>query len=61
MSTFLLSYVVPVKGEDFAKFCGLLRIYELEKASSLHQLIRLSTYFKISTQPDLKCLCQTAK
>ena len=27
----LLSYVVPVKreGEDFAKFCGLLRIYEL--------------------------------
>ena len=30
--TSLLSYAVPVKnnkGEDFAKFCGLLRIYEL--------------------------------
>ena len=31
ISTLLLSYVVPVKSkvEIFAKFCGLLRIYEL--------------------------------
>ena len=33
ISTLLLSYVVPVKSKvetgDFAKFCGLLRIYEL--------------------------------
>ena len=30
-NTFLSSYILrrPQNGEDFAKFCGLLRIYEL--------------------------------
>ena len=34
----LLSYVVPVK-EDFAKFCGLLRIYELYELHYVHTCI----------------------
>ena len=31
--TFDCMYVLKAKGEDFAKFCGLLRIYELYKES----------------------------
>ena len=47
--TILLSYAQTVKskvriGEDFAKFCGLLRIYEL-----YIQFYNLDTYNRMST------------
>ena len=56
--TFEWHYIEQKLGEDFAKFCGLLRIYELYKTESRLQygnnFWRLLHYIQLSIRPPYR-------